>query len=62
MAEVKKVANTQSLPKNIYAGKVLNALNTIEASLPSSIEASRRFFYAIKLFERDDKIEASIML
>ena len=60
MAEVKKVANTQSLPKNISAGKVLNALNTIEASLPSSIEASRRFFYAIKLFERDDKIEASI--
>lgn len=60
MAEVKKVANTQSLPKNIYAGKVLNALNTIETSLPSSIEASRRFFYAIKLFERDDKIEASI--
>lgn len=60
MAVVKKVANTQSLPKNIYAGKVLNALNTIEASLPSSIEASRRFFYAIKLFERDDKIEASI--
>ena len=60
MAEVKKVANTQSLPKNIYAGKVLNALNTIEASLPSSIEASRRFFYTIKLFERDDKIEASI--
>lgn len=60
MAEVKKVANTQSLPKSIYAGKVLNALNTIEASLPSSIESSRRFFYAIKLFERDDKIEASI--
>ena len=60
MAEVKKVANTQSLPKNIYAGKVLNALNTIEASLPSSIEASRRFFYAVKLFERDDKIEAAI--
>lgn len=60
MAEVKKVANTQSLPKSIYAGKVLNALNTIEARLPSSIESSRRFFYAIKLFERDDKIEASI--
>lgn len=60
MAEVKKVVNTQSLPKSIYAGKVLNALNTIEASLPSSIESSRRFFYAIKLFERDDKIEASI--
>ena len=60
MAEVKKTANTQCKAKNIYAGKVLNALNTIETSLPSSIEASRRFFYAIKLFERDDKIEAAI--
>lgn len=60
MAEVKKVANTQFVAKNIYAGKVLNALNTIETSLPSSIEASRRFFYAVKLFERDDKIEAAI--
>ena len=60
MAEVKKVANTQCKAKNIYAGKVLNALNTIETSLSSSIEASRRFFYAVKLFERDDKIEAAI--
>lgn len=60
MAEVKKEANTQCKAKNIYAGKVLNALNTIETSLPSSIEASRRFFYAVKLFERDDKIEAAI--
>lgn len=60
MAEVKKVANTQCKAKNIYAGKVLNALNTIETSLPSSIEASRHFFYAVKLFERDDKIEAAI--
>lgn len=60
MAEVKKVANTQCKAKNIYADKVLNALNTIETSLPSNIEASRRFFYAVKLFERDDKIEAAI--
>ena len=60
MAEVKKVANTQCKAKNIYAGKVLNALNTIETSLPLNIEASRRFFYAVKLFERDDKIEAAI--
>ena len=35
-------------------------MNTIETSLPSNIEASRRFFYAVKLFERDDKIEAAI--
>lgn len=60
MAEVKKTAGTKFSAKNIYAGKVLNALNTIETSLPSNIEASRRFFYAVKLFERDDKIEAAI--
>lgn len=60
MAQVKKAAGTKFSAKNIYAGKVLNALNTIETSLPSSIEVSRRFFYAVKLFERDDKIEAAI--
>ena len=60
MAQVKKAAGTKFSAKNIYAGKVLNALNTIETSLPSRIEADRRFFYAVKLFERDDKIEAAI--
>ena len=60
MAQVKKAAGTKFSAKNIYAGKVLNALNTIETSLPSNIEADRRFFYAVKLFERDDKIEAAI--
>ena len=60
MVEVKKAAGTKFSAKNIYAGKVLNALNTIETSLPSSIDVNRRFFYAVKLFERDDKIEAAI--
>lgn len=60
MVEVKKAAGTKSSAKNIYAGKVLNALNTIETSLPTSIDTNRRFFYAVKLFERDDKIEAAI--
>ena len=60
MDTVKKAANTQCTAKNIYAGKVLNALNTIETSLPTSIDTNRRFFYAVKLFERDDKIEAAI--
>ena len=60
MVEVKKAAGTKFSAKDIYAGKVLNALNTIETSLPSSIDTNRRFFYAVKLFERDDKIEAAI--
>lgn len=37
-----------------------SALETIANAEPASIEESRRFFYAVKLFERDDKIEASI--
>ena len=60
MAEVKKVAHTNYSAKNIYTGKLKEALNQIEVSEPASIEANRRFFYSVKLFERDDKIEASI--
>ena len=60
MAEVKKAANTNYVTKNIYTGQVKEALNKIEVSLPSSVESARRFFYSIKLFERDDKIEASL--
>ena len=60
MVEVKKAAGTKFSAKNIYAGKVLNALNTIETSLPSSIEASRRFFYAVKLFDCDVNFQAAI--
>lgn len=60
MSEVKKAANTNYVAKNIYTGEVKEALNKIEISLPSSVESTRRFFYSIKLFERDDKIEASL--
>lgn len=60
MSEVKKAANTNYVAKNIYTGEVKEALNKIEVSLPSSVESTRRFFYSIKLFERDDKIEASL--
>ena len=60
MAEVKKAAHTSYTAKNIYTGELKTVLNKIEISLPSNIEAARRFFYSVKLFERDDKIEASI--
>ena len=60
MAEVKKAASTNYVTKNIYTGQVKEALNKIEVSIPSSVESARRFFYSIKLFERDDKIEASL--
>ncbi len=60
MAEIKKVAGSSVTAKNIYTGEVKSTIETIESSIPSSVESARRFFYAVKLFERDDKIEASI--
>ena len=60
MAEVKKAAGSSYSASQIYKGQLKEALDSIEKAEPASIEASRRFFYAVKLFERDDKIEASI--
>ena len=60
MAEVKKAAGSSYSASQIYKGQLKEALDSIEKAEPVSIEASRRFFYAVKLFERDDKIEASI--
>ena len=39
-----------------FAPEVENVLTDIEALLPSDIAQSQKRFYAIKLFERDDKI------
>ena len=60
MAEIKKAAKTSYSAKNIYTGELKSALDKIESSMPATIDAGRRFFYAVKLFERDDKIEALI--
>ncbi len=60
MAQVKKAAGTDYKAKQVYTGELKAALDAIEKAEPASIDASRRFFYAVKLFERDDKIEASI--
>ena len=60
MAEIKKAAKTSYSAKYIYTGELKSALDKIESSMPATIDAGRRFFYAVKLFERDDKIEALI--
>ena len=60
MAEVKKAAGSSYAPVNVYTGELKEALDKIESAEPASIQSERRFFYAVKLFERDDKIEASI--
>ena len=60
MAEVKKAAGSAYTAKNIYTGELKSTIDTIESSIPATVDSGRRFFYAVKLFERDDKIEASI--
>ncbi len=60
MAEIKKAAKTSYSAKNIYTGELKSTLDKIESTMPATIDANRRFFYAVKLFERDDKIEALI--
>ncbi len=60
MAEIKKASKTSFSAKNIYTGELKSTLDKIESTLPATIDGDRRFFYAVKLFERDDKIEALI--
>lgn len=42
--------------KHTFAGNVENALAQIEAALPSEIAEGAKRFFAVKLFERDNKI------
>ena len=60
MAEVKKAASSAYTAKNIYIGELKSTIDKIESSIPATVDSGRRFFYSVKLFERDDKIEASI--
>ena len=60
MAEVKKAASSAYTAKNIYTGELKSTIDKIESSIPATVDSGRRFFYSVKLFERDDKIEASI--
>ena len=47
-------------PVHTFDQKVEDILQTIEDMLPGNIPAGQRRFYAVKLFERDDKIQASM--
>ena len=44
------------IPKHEFSSSVENALKEIGAFVPGSIDPSQRRWYAVKLFERDDKV------
>lgn len=50
----------QNMPVHQFGQRVEAALNEIEGSLDASVAQDQKRFYAIKLFERDDKIVAQL--
>lgn len=56
MVKVKDVAGKKVLAKDIYSQDVHIALDHLQKTLPTTINENQKLFYAVKLFERDDKI------
>lgn len=48
--------SNKKVPKEIFSPEVEKALSTIEGQLPKEIDKSQRRWYAVKLFERDEKV------
>ena len=53
---VKAARGGTQIPKHEFSSSVEDALKEIEAFVPGSIDPSQRRWYAVKLFERDDKV------
>ena len=49
-------------PAEIFSKEIENAILAIEGSLPSSISAEKRRWYAVKALENDEKVNAEIPL
>ena len=60
MKKVKSAANSSDSVKSIYNKQIGDVLNQLEEFLPSNIDSSKKLFYSVKLFERDEKIIASL--
>lgn len=60
MKKVKSAANSSYTVKSIYNRQIGDVLNELEGFLPSNIDSSKKLFYSVKLFERDDKIIDSL--
>lgn len=60
MKKVKSAANSSYSVKSIYNKQIGDVLNQLEEFLPSNIDSSKKLFYSVKLFERDEKIIASL--
>lgn len=60
MKKVKDVVNRPFEVKNIYDKELNHILDQIIIQLPKTIDQKKSLFYSVKLFERDEKIIASL--
>ena len=60
MKKVKSASDSSYSVKSIYNKQIGDVLNQLEEFLPSNIDSSKKLFYSVKLFERDEKIIASL--
>lgn len=58
--KVKELTNQKVNNHNIYDNDITETLNRIIDTLPSNLDENKKLFYAIKLFERDNKIKELI--
>ena len=53
---IKAAANTKTIPRHSFSGTVEHALAHIEEAAIHNLEEEKQRWYAIKIFERDDKV------
>ena len=63
IAEAKRAAAAKdAIPEHKFDSAIEDVLNNIEAELPGSVPASKRRYFAVKLFERDEDAARSLSL
>ena len=58
----KSAASKGQVPEHKFDSSIEDVLDHIENNLPASVPANKRRYYAVKLFERDDKVQAELNL
>ena len=58
----KSAASKGQVPEHKFDSSIEDVLDHIENNLPASVPANKRRYYAVKLFERDDKVMDELKL
>ena len=58
----KSAASKGQVPEHKFDSSIEDVLDHIENNLPASVPANKRRYYAVKLFERDEKVLAELGL